>query len=155
MTNTIITGKLAGAMENSRAYRLTYITMYSNCGRVFSYDWFAAGGVVAGGSIAAAMQSTYYGGSTCGLFLILQSVRVTIVWRPIVAARRRWSYRCVDTTIIPVRRFIELLYRPIPTGLAMPPAMRTKRKNARNTQQLLVYCDYLNNFSSPPLTQIH
>ena len=104
-------------------------------------------------NIAAAIQSTYYGGSTSGLFLILQSVGATIVWRPIAAARRRWSYHCFDTTIIPVRRSIERIYRLIPTGLAMPPAMRTKRRNIRNTQQLLVYCDHFNNFSSPPLTQ--
>jgi Interferon-induced 6-16 family len=40
--------------------------------------WTSAG--VAAGSVAAAVQSTVYGGATCGLFSVLQSLGATGAW---------------------------------------------------------------------------
>lgn len=42
---------------------------------------FGAAGVAAG-SAAAAAQSAFYGGATCGLFSVLQSAGATLVWVP-------------------------------------------------------------------------
>ena len=46
---------------------------------------FAAEGVVLG-SAAASIQSAIYGGATCGVFSVLQSVGATMMWVPIAVA---------------------------------------------------------------------
>ena len=45
---------------------------------------FTAGGVAVG-SLAAVVQSIFYGGATCGVFSILQSVGATLAWVPAAA----------------------------------------------------------------------
>lgn len=45
---------------------------------------FGVGGVVAG-SAAAAAQSAIYGGATCGVFSVLQSIGATLVWVPVAS----------------------------------------------------------------------
>ena len=46
---------------------------------------FGAGGVVAG-SVAAGVQSAVYGGATCGVFSVLQSVGATLAWVPVAGS---------------------------------------------------------------------
>jgi hypothetical protein len=45
---------------------------------------FSATGII-GGSLAAWIQSTFYGAATCGVFSVLQSAGATLAWVPVAS----------------------------------------------------------------------